>query len=155
MIDIDEAARLYAAGWRLRPLAQHLGCSFQRLSVHLRRAGVEMRGPDSPRAPRLPVGERRAAIVAAHQARMPITRICIRYRTTAPTVRQLVRLAGLPVGEPRRPLDRALLRRLFVEERLSRAQIAERTGYRYGTVTRALRDIGLPHHRRRQRPAGG
>ncbi|MER6830954.1 hypothetical protein ABT352_33510 [Streptosporangium sp. NPDC000563] len=88
-IDIDEASKLYREGWRLRPLARHLGCSFQRLSVHLRRAGVEMRGPDAPRAPRLPVGERRDAILADYRAGTPITRICATHRTTAQTVRAL------------------------------------------------------------------
>ncbi|MEU8378690.1 hypothetical protein [Streptosporangium sp. NPDC048865] len=148
-IDIEKAAQLYGEGWRLRPLAEHLGCSFQRLSVHLRRAGVEMRGPANPRAPRLPVGERREAIVAAYRAGTPISRICSAHRTTAPTVRALAELEGLPVAEPRSRLDRDLVRRLFVEEKLSRADIAARTGYCYGTVSTVLRDAGLAHHRRR------
>ncbi|MEV7011653.1 hypothetical protein [Streptosporangium sp. NPDC051022] len=151
-IDIAEAARLYGEGWRLRPLAEHLGCSFQRLSVHLRRAGVEMRGPSSPRAPRLPIGARREAIVAAYRARMPITRICARYCTTAQSVRTLAEMAGLSVKPPRGRLDRELLRRLHVGEKLTRAEIAERTGYRYGTISTALREIGLAHHRRRPKP---
>uniref|UniRef100_UPI003F492F3E hypothetical protein n=1 Tax=Streptosporangium sp. CA-235898 TaxID=3240073 RepID=UPI003F492F3E len=148
-IDIEEAVRLYNEGWRLRPLARRLGCSFQRLSVHLRRAGVDMRGPANPRAPRLPVGERRDAIVAAYEAGTPVSRICSAYSTTAPTVRALAEQAGLVVAAPRGRLDRDLVRRLFSEEGLSRREVAARTGYCYGTVSTVLRDLGMAHHRRR------
>ncbi|MEU7004532.1 hypothetical protein [Nonomuraea sp. NPDC046570] len=145
-IDVAKAAHLYEQGWRLRPLARHLGCSFQRLSVHLRLAGVQMRTPASPRAFRLPVGERRDAIVAAVRAGKPVQRIVKEHRTTSRSVRLVAEQAGLHVPAPRGRLDRAEVQRLFKEEKLSRREIAERTGFGYGTVASALRELGLAHY---------
>lgn len=42
---VQEAAALYRTGWSLQRLAEHYGFDGQTIHTHLKRSGVQMRGP--------------------------------------------------------------------------------------------------------------
>lgn len=160
-LDVDVLTELYVHQ-RLSSdeVGRRLGCSSQKVRDELRRAGIALRSPGTASA-------RLAGLDDATLRRLyvdeekTLAQIAVAYDCVPGAVRQRLLRAGInrrPPGGGRRPVledgaTAAQLRRLYLEEGRSIAEIARILGCTRDKVGRHLDHYGIPR-RPRARPGG-
>lgn len=150
--DASELADAYVTRQlSIEGIAEELGCSVNRVREELRRHGIRRRRVPAP----LPEGwvELTPELLDDLYVRdeRTIAEIATRVGGSDARVQAALRRAGIRARPPgtvpaRRlqPLTKELLHRLYVEERLSAAKIAERVGGDPNRVLNALKRAGIP-----------
>ncbi|HVM13224.1 MAG TPA: hypothetical protein VM287_02730 [Egibacteraceae bacterium] len=124
----------------------------------LRREGIPMRRMTVPRRRVELTRDLLQDLYVNQGLSMPtIVRVLGEFSVT--TIREALQREGIPIRGPRYTsatpmpaLTEALLRTMYVDQRLRVHEIAERLGYARAAVSRALREHGLVVERRRGRP---
>lgn len=159
-IDVELVRRRYEVDGRtIAEIAHELATTPDKVATRLRHAGVALR-PARPRAGRLPRLPRAKLVAAYVKQRLTVDQIA-RARGCSPThVRNELRRHGIrrkrtpgPLPAGWTPLTPAVLRRLYLDEALTVAEVASRVGGSAARVLAALRRAGIPR-RPRGTPSG-
>ena len=147
---LDELADLYLKQQlSLTDIGTRYGHGTQWVRDRLTAAGVTLRGRGDTTW--------KASLPDLVRAGLTTAQIAAQVGRSSTTVLQALRAAGLRARQPRKPLpDPALLRRLYVDQQHSIAEIAERLGVPPRRISRALAAADIPRrpaHTRRRVPS--
>jgi transposase len=143
----------------LKEVAEHTGWrSAGPVRTALRREAIPMRRMTVPRRKIELTRELLQDLYVNQRLSMP-TIVRVLGDLSATSIREALLREGIPIRGPRYTsttpmpeLSEALLRMMYLDQRLRVHEIAERLGYARAAVSRALREHGLVVERRRGRP---